>query len=214
MSTATPTAQLNDVESRDARLDEVFAAEGYAKADDDGNIVRDRDKVIARITAILTADAVAEDTDERLDKALSRDDLYPRVFPNGPPLDDPDELEREVAHVAAVYIWTLTQPNHVGRVQLRLADTAGATDLVLCRRKIGSTPSVYLTRNHDLIIDDYVTPASEKVVKTGEKYKKDMNLVVSRQPKLEARVTHELAATAAKTSAALGVTPSLESGRP
>src|SRR5438067_2280902 len=112
---STAATQLEDVYARDARLDEVFAADGYAKTNADGDIERDKDEVVDRITAILIGEAIAESQDDRLARALSRDLLYPKVFPHGPALDDPDDLEREVAHVAAVYAWTLTQPSHQGR---------------------------------------------------------------------------------------------------
>jgi hypothetical protein len=213
-STVAPAAQLHDVSARDTRADEVCAAEGYTKEGKDGKVIRLNDTMAERAVGALIDEAIAEDTDERLEKAVTREDLYAKVFPHGPRSDDPDEVEREVADLLAGLVWTFVQPSHTGRVQIKLGSIAGATDVLLCRRKIGNVSCVYLTRDHDMIMEDYMTPGDEKVVRAGEKHRKDAELAISRQRGLETRIRQELEATAAKTAAALGVTPALGSGRP
>jgi len=218
-NTAPQPSQRVDASTLDVepRIEELLAEHGFASVNDDGDIVRDNKKVVRRVTDILIQEALASNNDERLEKALSKEALYTRVFGHGPALDDPDELEREAADRLAIYLWSLTSPAHQGRVQRRLAEVQGADDLVLCRRKIDGAPSAYVTRNHDLIVDDFVMPASEKIVRAADKTRKDMSLVTKRQKGLESRVQRELESMAVKTSTALGVTPSapaLGSGRP
>ena len=86
---------------------------------------------------------------------------------------------------------------------------------MLCRRKIGGVPSIYVTRTDELIVDDFLMPASERIVKVADKTRRDMNLQIKRRPSLEARVRRELTTMATKTSIALGVmdgVTALESG--
>ncbi|HTZ63173.1 MAG TPA: hypothetical protein VMB51_03640 [Solirubrobacteraceae bacterium] len=212
-TTVAPDAQLHDVNARDTRADEVCAAEGYTKEGKDGRTIRLNDKMAERAAGVLIAEAVAEGTDERLERALTREKLYEKVFPHGPRCDDEDEIEREVADLLAGLVWTFVQPSHTGRVQVALGSIAGATDVLLCRRKIGNVSCVYLTRDHEMIMEDYMNPGDEKMVRAGEKHRKDAELAISRQRGLETRIRQELEATAAKTAAALGVTPALGSGR-
>lgn len=214
MSTVTDAMQLPDVEARDRRADEVCAEDGYTKEGKDGKIVRLKDKMAERAAGILIDEAVAGNADERLERALPAEDLYPKVFPHGPALDDEEQVEQEVAELLSGLVSTLLQPSHQGRIQIKLGSLAGAKDLLLCRRKIGNLQCYYLTGDHDMIIEDFVTPGDEKVVKTADKHKKDTDLAISRQKALEPRIRRELEATAARTAAALGVTPALGSGRP
>lgn len=191
-----------------ARVDEVFAEHGFAKTNDDGEIVRVKEKVVKRIADVLIADGLAATPDERVEKAMGKEALYDYTFPQGPDLKDEDELEREVAEYIATYLWSMTTPSHDGRVQRELGNRSGSTDIMLCRRKIAGAASVYLTRDDDLIVDDFVLPASEKVVKVADKTRRDMAMAMQRRPTLEKRIRGELASMAAKTSIALGVTTS------
>lgn len=190
------------------RVDEVFAEHGFAATNDDGDIVRVKEKVVGRIADVLVNDGLAATPDERVEKAVTKAALYERAFPQGPKLDDPDEIEREVAEYIATYVWSMTTPSYDGRVQRELGNRSGSTDLMLCRRKIGGLPSVYVTRADDLIVDDFVLPASERVVKVADKTRRDMSLAMQRRPSLEARIKGELASMATKASIALGVTSS------
>ena len=99
-------------------------------------------------------------------------------------------------------------------MQRRLGEIEGATDVMLCRRKIGGEMCVYLTRTDELIVDDFVMPGQEKVVKVADKTRRDMVMAKTRRPSLAARIDGELTNTAARTSLALGVTsaPALVSG--
>jgi hypothetical protein len=86
----------------------------------------------------------------------------------------------------------------------------------LCRRKVGGHPSVYVTRTDEFIVEDYVLPASEKLVKLAGKTQKDMNLAGLRRKTLQPRVQQELESLATKTSIALCVAtsaPALASGK-
>jgi hypothetical protein len=197
------------------RVDDVFAEHGFAGTNSDGDIVRNKQKVIGTIVDVLVTNALAGDADERVSKAMNKWDLYDSVFPRGPKLNARDEVEREIAEYIATYVWSTTTPSYDGRVQRELGNRQGFTDLVLCRRKIGGIPSVYVTRTDELIIDDFVTLASEKVVKVADKTRKDMALAVQRRPTLETRVRDELQSTAEKASVALGVTtkPALGPGK-
>jgi hypothetical protein len=201
VTTAPSTYQIN------ARVDELFAEHGFAETDEDGNIVRAKMKVVDRIADVLVTEALAANADERLVKAMSKTVLYETVFSDGPTLEDPDDVERTVAEYAATYVWSMTTASCEGRVQQKLGDSAGNTDLMLCRRKIADKPSIYVTRNDQMIVDDFVLPASVKIVKAADKTRRDMELVVRRRPSLRARVDRELASMAIKTSLALGVTP-------
>lgn len=191
------------------RVDEVFAEHGFAKTNDDGEIVRVKEKVVKRIADVLVADGLAATPDERVEKAMDRSVLYGYLFPQGPDLKDDDELEREVAGYVATYVWSMTTPSYDGRVQRELGNRSGSTDIMLCRRKIAGAPSVYVTRADDLIVDDFVLPASERVVKVADKTRRDMTMAIQRRPSLEGRIKGELASMAAKTSIALGVATSV-----
>jgi hypothetical protein len=198
------------------RVDEVFAENGFAATDEDGEIVRLKEKVIARIADVLFARGIASTNDERIEMALSKIDLYGETFSQGPRHDDPDEIEAAVADYIATYVWSTTTPSYDGRVQRELGNRPETADVMLCRRKIGGIPSVYITRADDLIVDDFIVPASERIVKVADKTRRDMNLVVQRRPSLESRVKAELEGMAVKTSVALGVTKAagaLKSGK-
>lgn len=211
MSIATAAAPLW---ADDPRVNELYAEHGFARTDSEGNIVRERAKLVASIADFLVSEALAADADERVQKAVSKPVLYERIFSLGPKMDDPDEAERDVAEYIATHVWSMTTPSSDGRIQLALGDRSGTKDLMLCRRKIGGVPSIYVTRTDELIVDDYVIPASEKVIKVADKTRRDMALAVKRRPSLEARINGELADLALKTSVALGVTsmPALGSG--
>ena len=207
-SATTPTQAAISQPPHDVapRADEAFAEDGFAKVNDDGDIIRDKDKVIAKTTAVLVSEATANNNDECVARALDKESLYPLVFEHGPALDDPDDLEREAADYLAIYVWSLTSPSHQGRVQRALGDTEGWTDLVLCRRKINGAACVYVTRNDDMVADDYVLPGKEKMVKAADKTRRDMHLAAQRRgPALETRIKAELEDLAVKTAAALGV---------
>jgi hypothetical protein len=198
------------------RVNEVFAENGFAATDDDGNILRLKEKVIERIADVLIRRGVAATNDERIAKAVTKVDLYEETFPEGPRNDDPDEIESAVAENIATYVWSTTTPSYDGRVQRELGNRPDTTDVMLCRRKIGGMPSVYITRTDDLIVDDFIVPASERIVKVADKTRRDMGLVIQRRPSLEARVKAELEGMAVKASVALGVTKSakaLKSGK-
>jgi hypothetical protein len=218
MSTAatqasTPSYSTYDIKTR---VDEVFAENGFAKTNDDGDIVRVKEKVVARVVDVFVSEALAATPDERVDKALTKEALYNRVFEQGPRMDDPDEFERAVADYIATYTWSMTTPSYDGKVQGELGNRSGSTDLMLCSRKIGGMPVRYVSRTDDLIYDDYVLPASEKLVNVAVKTKKDMSLASKRRPSLEKRVNSELADMASKAAVALGVhsgAPALESGK-
>jgi len=198
------------------RVDEVFAENGFAATDEDGDIVRLKEKVIERIADVLTSRGVAASNDERVEKAMTKVDLYEETFPQGPSLEDPDEVEAAVAEYIATYVWSTTTPSYDGRVQRALGSRPDTADVMLCRRKIGRIPSIYITRTDDLIVDDFIVPSSERIVKVADKTRRDMNLVVQRRPSLESRVKAELEGMAVKASVALGVTKSagaLKSGK-
>jgi hypothetical protein len=207
---ARPLASTYDINTR---VDEVFAENGFARTNADGDIVRDKEKVVGRIVDVIMTEALAANADERVEKAMTKPALYEAVCPHGPKVDDPDEAEREVAEYIATYIWSMTTPSYDGRVQKELGDRTGTTDVLLCRRRIAGRPTVYATRADELIVEDFVIPTSEKIVKIADKTRKDMSLVTQRRPSLEARVHGELETMARKTSAALGVAaPALTSG--
>jgi hypothetical protein len=198
------------------RVDEVFAENGFAATDEEGNIVRLKEKVIKRIADVLIRRGVAATNDERVEKAMTKIDLYEETFPEGPKHDDSDEIESAVSEYIATYVWSTTTPSHDGRVQRELGNRPDTADVMLCRRKIGRMPSVYITRTDDLIVDDFIVPASERIVKVADKTRRDMSLVIQRRPTLEARVRTELEGMAVKASVALGVTKSagaLKSGK-
>jgi hypothetical protein len=202
---ATPApAPVPSTYDINTRVDEVFAEHGFATTNSDGDIVRNKQKMIATIVDVLISSALAGDADERVAKAMSKWDLYESVFRNGPKLNDRDEVEREAADYVATYVWSTTTPSYDGRVQRELGNRSGHSDLVLCRRKIGGVPSIYITRTDELIVDDFVMPASERIVKVADKTRKDMALVMHRRPSLEARVKGELESMATRTSIALG----------
>lgn len=198
------------------RVDEVFAENGFAATDEEGNVLRLKEKVIARIADVLTRRGVAATNDERVEKAMTKIDLYEETFPHGPKHDDVDEIEAEVAEYIATYVWSTTTPSYDGRVQRELGNRPDTADVMLCRRKIGGMPSIYITRTDELIVDDFLMPASERIVKVADKTRRDMSLVIQRRPSLEARVKAELEGMAVKASIALGVTKSagaLKSGK-
>ena len=170
--------------------------------------------MVDEATNVVLAEALAADNDEVVRKALTRETLYERVFPRGPKLDDADDEEREVADLIATYVWSMTTASVQGRIQRRIAEIEGNTDVMLCRRKINGVMTVYATRNDDLVWDDFVLPGSEKLVAAANKTRKDMDLAGKRRKALESRIQGELASVAARTSHALGVstTPTLTSG--
>src|SRR5262249_10464593 len=57
---AAATQQPYDV---GPRVDEAFAEDGFAKVDNDGDIARVKDKVVAKPTAVIVSEATANNND-------------------------------------------------------------------------------------------------------------------------------------------------------
>jgi hypothetical protein len=211
MSISTEPAAGSEFSSFDLnnRVDEIFAEHGFADTNDEGDVVRVKTAVVKAIADVLITKGLAANPGERVEKAMTKEVLYADVFPHGPDLEVEDPLENAAANTVATFVWSMMTPSYNGPVQVELGNRSGSTDLMLCRRKIGRVASAYVTREDDLIFDDFVVPASEKVVKVADKTRRDMALAVQRRPTLEGRIRRELESMAAKTSIALGVSTSI-----
>jgi hypothetical protein len=153
---------------------------------------------------------VATSKEDKAEKAITKGELYAAVFPNGPGADGTDEQEldeydRAVFRQLERDVWSLMQAKAGGSVQKRLGEEG--SPLILCqakiRRNLNPAPAVYLTENPTLIMEDCVDKEVKAFERKAENLRKELEMVMGRQPELAARIMGRLGQGISRTQAEL-----------
>jgi hypothetical protein len=200
--------QVND------RVEDVQRKQGYVDADDMPSPTAVKDATYR----ILLDECVVTSKAERSKKALTRGELYFRVYPNEAPalgvdsIDDLNTVERRAYEALADGVWDLTQGSRSGWIQKRLGEDEET--LILCRAKIHRPTekmlAVYLTDNENLIREDAVDKLVVSLMRRASVIRRDLDMVLTRHPKLRGPITAQLSGELKKIQAELTLPPTPE----
>jgi hypothetical protein len=200
--------QVND------RVEDVQRKQGYV--DDDG--LPSPTAVKNATYTILIDECVVTSKSERSKKALTRGELYFRVYPKEAPalgvgsIDDLSTVERRAYEALADGVWDLTQGSRSGWIQKRLGEDDET--LVLCRAKIHRPTekmlAVYLTDNENLIREDAVDKLVVSLMRRASVIRRDLDMVLTRHPKLRGPIAAQLSGELKKIQAELTLPPTPE----
>lgn len=190
-ATMTPPSVFNEEIS--ARVDDAWANEGYVTEDGDRDPKAMHDAVFR-----VVRKRVATSKEDKAEKAITKGELYAAVFPNAPAgdggYDQLDEFEKAVYDRIERDVWSLTQPKHGGAIQKRLGEEG--VKLVLCRvtirRPLDKAQAVYLTESPTLIMEDSVDQEIKSLERKAENLRKQLDMVLKRQPELAPRILGRL----------------------
>jgi len=182
-----------DAEFKQAVEDRVYRAAdeaGLLDANGDINV----DLIAARAYQELKTKHVVNidsDNDDRYDPATSstKEELAAAVFAAGPTAADAERnaVEKKAYDRCLALVWNHTVPSQRGRVQKRLE----ADKLLLVRGNVyrsGNTieMGVFVTKNPELVLREYLGPRLEKLRKLTEALEGDFDLALKRDKSLEA----------------------------
>lgn len=201
-----------DAEFKQAVEDRVNrAAEEAGLLDEDGEIdpdlIEDRAYEEIKTKHVVSID---EGNDDRYDPATSstKQELAAAVFTAGPTPADAERnaVEKKAYEKCLSLVWNHTVMSGRGRIQKRLA----AEKLLLVRGNVyrnGNTieTGVFVTKNPELILREYLGPRLEKWRKLTEALEGDFDLAVERDKSLEAPLRAAIQASLLEASAKLPV---------
>lgn len=148
---------------------------------------------------ILTEECLVSSKTERSKLALTRGELYFKVYPNGPgaglvSIDELPTVERRAYDELAGDVWDLTQASRSGWLQKRLGEEDET--LILCRCKIHRPTekmlAVYITDNENLIREDAVDKLVVSLMRRASVIRRDLDMVLTRHPKLRGPIAAQL----------------------
>jgi hypothetical protein len=187
---------------------EQFISHDFSRVKN-GETVPDEDKMKAKVFELVRSKVVTT-KDEKSKKSWTNGELYAQTFPGAPGTDPKQNLdlldlvEAEVRKHLMRKVWGLTQPARNGYVQKRLGDDGS---LVLCRgtvmRGLDDATGVFVTDNADLIMSESLQPQIEGLVKKADNLRLHADMIRTRHPELEARMTNALGLGVRRTIAAL-----------
>ena len=201
MSTVIPAQTADQIADKYTAADEEFkqavedrvhrAAEAADLLDESGDI--DVDLIVERAYRELkTKEVVNIDSgnDDRFDpkKSSSKEEMANAVFTAGPFAADAElnAVEKKAYEKCQALVWNHTVPTQRGRIQKRLE----ADKLLLVRGRVyrnGNTieTGVFVTRNPELVLREYLAPRLEKLRKISEALEGDFELALERDQALE-----------------------------
>jgi hypothetical protein len=193
------------------RVEEVQRKQGYV--DDEG--MPSMSAVREATYRILTEECLVTSKAERSKLALTRGELYFKVYPNEAPgvgVDSIDELptvERKAYETLAGDVWDLTQASRSGWLQKRLGEEDET--LILCRCKIHRPTekmlAVYITDNEALIREDAVDKLVVSLMRRASVIRRDLDMVLTRHPALRGAIAAQLSGEVKKIQAELTLPP-------
>lgn len=148
--------------------------------------------------------------DDRYDPATSstKEELAAAVFTAGPTAADAElnAVEKKAYDRCLAQVWNHTVPSQRGRIQKRLA----ADKLLLVRGNVyrnGNTieMGVFVTKNPELILREYLGPRLEKMRKLTEALEGDFDLALERDRSLEGPMRAAIEAAVVEAAAKLPV---------
>jgi hypothetical protein len=211
MATAANELTLPSVIKKeiDDRIDQAWEAAGYMTADG----LRDP-KEMQEAAYEEVIQHVANTKEEVAKKAITRGELYAKVFPEGPgadgsdePLDEFDELVRSGLERD---VWSLTQPKAEGALQKRLGEEKSTLILVQekIRRGLDPAVAVFVTDNPTLIMEGVVDKEVKAYERKAANLRKQLEMVTKRHDELSAQVNSRVRLAQSKTKAELNLAKS------
>ena len=201
-----------DAEFKQAVEDRVYrAAEEAGLLDEEGvidpDLIEERAYQEIKTKHVVSID---EGEDDRYSPVTSstKQELAAAVFTAGPTPADAERngVEKKAYEKCLSLVWNHTVMSGRGRIQKRLA----AEKLLLVRGNVyrnGNTieTGVFVTRNPELILREYLGPRLEKWRKVTEALERDFDLAVERDKSLEAPLRMAIQASLAEATAKLPV---------
>jgi hypothetical protein len=208
---------LSDLDKQvNERVGDVQRKQGYIDAED----MPSMEAVKKATYRILMDECVVTSKTERSKKALTRGELYFRVYPKESPalgvgsIDDLSTIERRAYDELADGVWDLTQGSRSGWIQKRLGEEEET--LILCRGKIHRPTekmlAVYLTDNEHLIREDAVDKLVVSLMRRASVIRRDLDMVLTRHPSLRGPIAAQLSGELKKIQAELTLPPTPEVG--
>jgi hypothetical protein len=201
-----------DAEFKQAVEDRVYrAADAAGLLDENGDI--DVDLITDRAYEELKTKevvSVESDKDDRYDPATSstKEELTAAVFTAGPTAADAERnaVEKKAYDRCQALVWNHTVPTQRGRIQKRLE----ADKLLLVRGRVyrsGNTieTGVFVTKNPELVVREYLGPRLEKLRKLTEALDDDFELALQRDHALEAPMRAAIESAVREATARLPV---------
>jgi hypothetical protein len=193
------------------RVEDVQRKHGYVDEESMPSMAAVREATYS----ILTEESLVTSKAERSKLALTRGELYFKVYPNEAPgagVDSIDELstvERRAYETLAGDVWDLTQASRSGWLQKRLGEEDET--LILCRCKIHrpteKMPAVYITDNEALIKEDAVDKLVVSLMRRASVIRRDLDMVLTRHPALRGAIAAQLSGEVKKIQAELTLPP-------
>jgi hypothetical protein len=192
----------------DQAIDQAYLDAGFKKKDESGMVVPDEEQMKAHVFELIQR-KVVPDRQSRSDHSWTQGELYASTFSTAPGADgtDPDRLDATELEVRAKLmrkVWNLTNPGVQGFVQKRLGVEG---TYVLCRgnvmRGLDEVTGVYITDDIDVIMSDSVDPQVEALVRKANTLRKHVEMIGTRHPELETRISGALTSGISRTRAAL-----------
>lgn len=201
------TPNIEDVIAQ--KIAEQFISHDFSRVKN-GETVPDEDKMKAKVFDLVSTKVVAS-KDEKSKKSWTNGELYAATFPGAPGTDAKQNLdlldleEAEVRKYLMRKVWGLTQPARNGYIQKRLGEDGGR--LVLCRstvmRGLDDATGCFVTDDPDLIMSESLQPQIESLVRKADNLRLHADMIRTRHPELEARMTSALGLGVKRTIAAL-----------
>lgn len=227
MSNVVPTHSVDQIAanytSADTEFKQAVEERVHRAADEsgllDGNGEIDVDLIVDRAyDELKTKNVVNIDSgqDDRYDPETSstKEELAGAVFTAGPTTASAElnAVEKKAYDRCLALVWNHTVTSPRGRVQKRLA----ADKLLLVRGRVyrnGNTieTGVYVTKNPELILREYLGPRLEKLRKVTEALEGDFDLALERDKSLEGPMRAAIEAAVVEAAAKLPV-PQIGSG--
>ncbi|HEY8809270.1 MAG TPA: hypothetical protein VIM28_04530 [Solirubrobacterales bacterium] len=203
---------MADAEFRQAVEERVSRAAGEAGLlDGDGGI--DVDLLVERAYQELKTKHVVNidpGNDDRFDPSTSstKEELATAIFTSGPTATDAElnAVEKKAYDRCLAMVWNYTSPSQRGRIQKRLE----ADKLLLVRGNVyrnGNTieMGVFVTKNPELVLREYLGPRLEKLRKLTEALEGDFDLALKRDKSLEGPMRAAIEAAVVEAAAKLPV---------
>lgn len=186
-----------------------YVQHGYSRRTRNNDEVMDEAPMKARVYEAVRK-KVARSKDEIEKNSFTNGELYALTFPNAPGATRKsanllDDMEIAIRLALMRKVWGLTQPRRTGYIQRRLG--TDGLGLVLCRttsfRDLDPLEVCFVTDNADLIMSESVLPQIEGLVRKADDLRLHADMVISRRPELEQRLTRELGLGVRRVEAAL-----------
>jgi len=178
---------------------EAYRANGYVTTNGEGDEVVAKSLVHDSIYRALKTSAVVRTPDEKSEKALTHGTLAKQVFAESPGANDEwDELDKVQQAVWTQLVkeaWNPVNPNFSGPVQRLVGERDPHLVLIKTKTTVDGSPGVevvYLTKNEQLIFDDFIAPLKASVRRAADRLAKNAALVSTRNKEMAGKAAREV----------------------